>query len=102
MPPASPRPASRRPRRRRSCSACGYALRGLVPAVPFLVILAVLQLVFYGRNYDPASPVIFQWGWIVVTAAVGRLVVVSAARFVELLMVTSVFTLSTRTTELTL
>ena len=80
----------------------GYALRGLVPAVPFLVILAVLQLVFYGRNYDPASPVIFQWGWIVVTAAVGRLVVVSAARFVELLMVTSVFTLSTRTTELTL
>jgi len=79
-----------------------YALRGIVPAIPFLVILAVLQLLFFGRNYDPASPVIFQWGWIVVTAAVGRLVVVSAARFVELLIVTSVFTLSTRTTELTL
>src|SRR5207302_946599 len=79
-----------------------YALRGLVPAIPFLVILAVLQLLFFGRNYDPASPVILQWGWIVVTAVVGRVVVVSAARFVELLMVTSVFTLSTRTTELTL
>ena len=78
-----------------------YALRGLVPALPFLVILAVLQLLFFGRNYDPASPVIFQWGWIVITAAVMRLVVVSAARFVELLAVTSVFTLSTRTTELT-
>jgi energy-coupling factor transport system permease protein len=78
-----------------------YALRGLIPALPFLVILAVLQLLFFGRNYDPASPVIFQWGWIVVTAAVARLVVISAARFVELLAVTSVFTLSTRTTELT-
>ena len=78
-----------------------YALRGLIPAIPVLVILAVLQLLFFGRNYDPASPVVFQWGWIVVTAAVARLVVVSAARFVELLFVTSVFTLSTRTTELT-
>ncbi len=79
----------------------GYALRGLIPAVPVLMILAVLQLLFLGRNYDPASPVVFRWGWIVVTSAVARLVVISAARFVELLFVTSVFTLSTRTTELT-
>jgi energy-coupling factor transport system permease protein len=78
-----------------------YALRGLIPAVPLLIILALLQLLFFGRNYDPTSPVIFHWGWIVVTAAVARLVVISAARFVELLLVTSVFTLSTRTTELT-
>ncbi len=78
-----------------------YAFRGLIPAMPILVILAVLQLLFMGRNYDPASPVVFRWGWIVVTEAVLRLVVVSAARFVELLIVTSVFTLTTRTTELT-
>jgi len=80
----------------------GYALRGLLPAVPVLVFLAATQLLFFGRAYDPTSPVVFQWGWIVVTAAVAKLVVVSAARFVELLIVTSVFTLSTRTTELTL
>ena len=79
----------------------GYALRGLLPAVPVLVVLAVMQLVFFGRAYDPSSPVVFQWGWIAVTVAVVRLVIVSAARFVELLFVTSVFTLSTRTTELT-
>jgi energy-coupling factor transport system permease protein len=79
----------------------GYALRGLLPAVPILVLLAVMQLLFFGRAYDPSSPVVFHWGWIVVTAAVARLVLVSAARFVELLLVTSVFTLSTRTTELT-
>jgi energy-coupling factor transport system permease protein len=78
-----------------------YAVRGLIPAVPFLVFFAVLQLLFFGRSYDPASPVIFQWGWIVVTEAVARLVVISAVRFLELLIVTSVFTLSTRTTELT-
>ncbi|TMJ11352.1 MAG: energy-coupling factor transporter transmembrane protein EcfT, partial [Bacillati bacterium ANGP1] len=78
-----------------------YALRGLIPAIPFLVILAVLQLLLFGRNFDPTSPVIFQWGWVVVTAAVGRVVLISAARFVELLIVTSVFTLSTRITELT-
>ncbi|HLW46293.1 MAG TPA: energy-coupling factor transporter transmembrane component T [bacterium] len=78
-----------------------YALRGLLPAVPLLVILAVMQLLFFGRAYDPSSPVVFRWGWIVVTAAVVRLVLVSAARFVELLFVTSVFTLTTTTTELT-
>jgi energy-coupling factor transport system permease protein len=79
----------------------GYALRGLIPAIPVLVILAVLQLLFFGPNYDPTSPVVFRWSWITVTAAVLTLVVVSAARFVELLFVTSVFTLSTQTTDLT-
>jgi energy-coupling factor transport system permease protein len=79
----------------------GYALRGLLPAVPLLVLLAVMQLLFFGRAYDPSSPVVFHWGWIVVTSAVVRLVLVSAARFVELLFVTSVFTLTTRTTDLT-
>ena len=78
-----------------------YALGGLVPAIPFVAILAVLQLLFFGRALDPASPALFQWGWIVITVAVVRLVIVSAARFVELVLVTSVFTLSTRTTELT-
>jgi energy-coupling factor transport system permease protein len=78
-----------------------YALRGLLPAAPVLVILAVMQLLFFGRAYDPSSPVVFHWGWIAVTAAVVRLVIVSAARFVELLFVTSVFTLTTTTTELT-
>ncbi len=79
----------------------GYALGGLVPAIPFVAVLAILQLLFFGRALDPASPVLFQWGWIAITAAVVRLVIVSAARFVELVLVTSVFTLSTRTTELT-
>jgi len=79
----------------------GYGLRGLIPAAPFLVGLAVLQLLFFGQGFAPTSPVIFRWGWIVVTVAVGRLVLISAARFVELLIITSVFTLSTRTTELT-
>jgi energy-coupling factor transport system permease protein len=78
-----------------------YALRGLLPALPLLVSLAVMQLLFFGRAYDPSSPVVFRWGWIAVTAAVVRLVLVSAARFVELLLVTSVFTLTTTTTELT-
>ena len=78
-----------------------YVLRGLIPAIPFVVLLAVLQLLFFGRALDPTSPPLFQWGWIVVTGAVVRLVIVSAARFVELVIVTSVFTLSTRTTELT-
>jgi energy-coupling factor transport system permease protein len=78
-----------------------YALRGIIPAIPILVVLAILQLLFFGRTFDPTSPVIFHWGWIVITIAVVRLAIVSAARFVELLIITSVFTLSTRTTELT-
>lgn len=62
-----------------------YGLRGLKPALPAILILALMQFVFYG------GPV----------AGALRLVVVSALRFAELIFLTSLLTLTTTTSELT-
>lgn len=78
----------------------GYAAGGIKPAVPVMAVLAVMQLLFFGRSLDPASPVLFQAGFVVVTAATLKLVLISAMRFVELILLTSAITFSTSTTEL--
>jgi len=82
----------------------GYILGGLKPAVPLIVILAVLQLLFYGEAYTPyglENRTLFQWGWIHVTNGSVQLVVVSMLRFVELLFLTSLLTNTTPLTDLT-
>lgn len=78
-----------------------YAARGLRPALPVMVVLALMQLLFFGRNLDPNSPVVLSFGFVVITAATVKLVVVSALRFVQLILLTSVVTFSTTITELT-
>lgn len=43
----------------------GYTLRGLLPPLPFLIILAVLQLVI---NFKPdIPPILYQWGPITIS-----------------------------------
>jgi energy-coupling factor transport system permease protein len=82
----------------------GYILGGLKPAVPLIVILAVLQLLFYGEAYTPyglENRTLFHWGWIHVTNGSVQLVVVSMLRFVELLFLTSLLTNTTPLTDLT-
>ena len=82
----------------------GYILGGLKPAIPLIVILAVLQLLFYGEAYTPyglENQTLFQWGWIHITNGSVQLVVVSMLRFVELLFLTSLLTNTTPLTDLT-
>ena len=82
----------------------GYILGGLKPAVPLILILAVLQLLFYGEAYTPyglENRTLFQWGWIHVTNGSVQLVVVSMLRFVQLLFLTSLLTNTTPLTDLT-
>jgi energy-coupling factor transport system permease protein len=82
----------------------GYILGGIRPALPIIVILAILQLLFYGDAYTPyrlATHTLFQWGWIHVTNGSVQLVVVSTMRFVELLFLTSLLTNTTTLTGLT-
>ncbi len=94
------------------CLACvllagvpiGYAFRGIKPAVPFIIALGLLQLLFYGDQFVPtgmATVTIFRWGWIHVTNGSVQLVIVSMLRFVELMFLTSLLTNTTTTTELT-
>ncbi|MCF8565135.1 energy-coupling factor transporter transmembrane protein EcfT [Alicyclobacillus tolerans] len=77
-----------------------YGMSGVKPALPFMIALAVLQLLFYGGVADTGI-VLFHYGIIDITTASVKLVVVSAMRFVEIIFVTSVLTLSTTITELT-
>lgn len=78
----------------------GYGLSGVKPAIPFIVILAVLQLLFYGEVASDGT-VYLKYGIINITSESIRLVIVSALRFIEIIFVSSVLTLSTSTTQLT-
>jgi energy-coupling factor transport system permease protein len=77
-----------------------YGLSGIKPALPFIVILGLLQLLFYGEIASGGA-VYFEFGIIKITSESIRLVIVSAMRFVEVIFLASVLTLSTSTTELT-
>ncbi|WP_223588077.1 energy-coupling factor transporter transmembrane component T family protein [Neobacillus bataviensis] len=77
-----------------------YGLSGVKPAIPFIVILAVLQLLFQGQLFSDGR-VYVDYGFILITSESIRLVVVSAVRFIEIIFLSSVLTLSTSTTELT-
>jgi energy-coupling factor transport system permease protein len=77
-----------------------YGLSGVKPAIPFIIILAILQLLFQGSIF-PNGKVFVDYGFILITSESIRLVVVSAVRFVEIILLSSVLTLSTSTTELT-
>ncbi len=77
-----------------------YGLSGVKPAIPFIIVLAVLQLLFQGQLF-PGGTVLVHYGFILITSDSIRLVIVSAVRFVEIIFLSSVLTLSTSTTELT-
>jgi energy-coupling factor transport system permease protein len=77
-----------------------YGLSGVKPAIPFIIILAILQLLFQGKVFSGGT-VYFEYGFILITSESIRLVIVSAVRFVEIIFLSSVLTLSTSTTELT-
>ncbi len=81
-----------------------YALSGLRPALPVLLLLMALQMAFYtegfARGVAGACVSVLDLWFIHVTTCSIKLALVSAARFVELLMLTSLLTLTTTTTEL--
>jgi len=68
----------------------GYALQGIRPALSVLVFLGLAE---------DCTP-IWQWGFVELTDCTLRLIVVSTARLVELIALTSLLTLSTTTVEL--
>ncbi len=77
-----------------------YGISGIKPALPFMIALAVLQLLFYGGSFGGTGIEYVHWGIVQITSGSVKLVVVSTMRFVEIIFITSVLTLSTSTTEL--
>ena len=81
-----------------------YVFAGIKPAIPLIIVLAILQLLFYGEAFTPygmQSKTYFHWGWIHVTNGSLQLVIVSAMRFIELLFLTSLLTNTTTLTDIT-
>ncbi|WP_044640938.1 energy-coupling factor transporter transmembrane component T family protein [Risungbinella massiliensis] len=77
-----------------------YCLSGIKPAIPFICVLAILQLLFHGEIGSEAI-VYFEYGVIHITDGSVQLVIVTISRLIEILLVSSVLTLSTSTTQLT-
>jgi energy-coupling factor transport system permease protein len=77
-----------------------YGLSGVKPAIPFILILALMQLLFQGSIFSGGT-VYFHYSFILVTSDSIRLIIVSAIRFIEVIFFSSVLTLATSTTELT-
>ena len=75
-----------------------YVFSGIKPAIPIIIVLAILQLLFYGGQFVPygmQTKTYFHWGWIHISNGSVQLVIVSAMRFVELLFLTSLLTNTT-------
>jgi len=82
-----------------------FMLGGLLPALPFIALLALLQLFFTGQGPTTlsghASVSLWQWGWLHLTTASVQLTVISLARLVELIFLVSLLTNTTPLTGLT-
>jgi energy-coupling factor transport system permease protein len=76
----------------------GYTLRGLIAPLPFLLILAVLQLVV---NFKPdVPPILFQWGPITISPADIWAAIILLMRFSELILGLSLASFCMSTSEM--
>ena len=79
-----------------------YALQGLRPALPWIAIFAMLQLLFYQGQYgSDVCPTIWSWGFVDITTCSIRQIGLMILRLLEFMILISLLTLTTRTTELT-
>jgi len=81
-----------------------YALKGVRPALPVILILAVMQVLVPPQPFlagRGTCTVVANWGGIHLTDCTVRLIVISALRFFQLILLTNLLTFSTSITELT-
>lgn len=76
-----------------------YALQGLRPALPWLLLLAALQLFMVRPTAQ--SDLIWSWGFLNLTIGGVQMAVVTLGRFGALILLISLLTLSTDVTALT-
>ncbi len=79
----------------------GFALSGLKPALPFLLMMALLELIFTPpMAAGPRCITIWQWGPLLLSNCVLQLILLIFIRFAVLIFLTSLLTLTTSTTEM--
>lgn len=71
-----------------------YILRGLLPALPFILILMLMQLLFQG-GYSTCAVVFFEWWFVRITPCLVELVILGALRLIVFLFLVSLLTLTT-------
>jgi energy-coupling factor transport system permease protein len=79
----------------------GYALRGLKPAIPFLAVLFVIQLMFSGSLFLHSENVIFEWWFMRITTDAVRSYSLVLCRVVMLFLSVTILTLATSLVSLT-
>jgi energy-coupling factor transport system permease protein len=77
----------------------GYLLANIKPALPIIVLFALMQLFFYGAA--PGDRILLQWWVLRISSGGVRLVIVSLLRFLDLILLTSLLTNTTTTGALT-
>jgi len=78
-----------------------YALRGLKPAIPFIIVLLVIQLLFSGSLFADSPNVVFQWGFVRITTDAIRTYSLIMIRVVLLFLSVTILTLATSLVGLT-
>src|SRR4051794_13844211 len=77
-----------------------YIVRGLLLGLPALLLIFIMQLLFQGW-VDPPGQIYFQWGWIRITRYSLHIIALSLLRVSSFIFLTSLFTMTSTTTELT-
>ncbi|MHB9032468.1 MAG: energy-coupling factor transporter transmembrane component T family protein [Anaerolineae bacterium] len=77
-----------------------YVSANLKPALPFIIILSLMQLLFYGRGPNN-SAIWLKWGPLIISAEGVQLVIVSLFRFLGLMFIISLLTNTTTSSALT-
>lgn len=80
-----------------------FILSGVKPALPIIIIYALMQLLFFGEAYAPyglATKIYFEWGIITISNGSIQLVIVTLMRFLEILFLVSLLTATTTTTDI--
>lgn len=81
-----------------------FILSGVKPALPIIIIYALMQLLFFGEAYQPyglATNIYFEWGIIIISNGSIQLVVVTLMRFLQIFFLVSLLTATTTTTDIT-
>lgn len=79
----------------------GFALSGLRPAMVFIILLLLLELLFSPGTGMTGGAMLLHWGFVHITTGSLHLTIISAARLVELILLISAYTLTTRTADIT-
>jgi energy-coupling factor transport system permease protein len=78
----------------------GYALKALRPVWPFMLLIVVIQLFFFPGWGQAGCEVLWQWAFLKITTCSVQLAAVSLARFVALMLLINLLSLSTSMNEI--